>query len=106
MSESHAAPSTPAHVPAATGSAGAQNKKYDYVRVRICLPGNTMTTISLDRGLVERAARALGSEMKAREVAMAAALQYVEGQSPARTRSGFAARALQRAALARHGASS
>lgn len=106
MSESHATASTPAHVPAATGAGGAQNKKYDYVRVRICLPGKKMTTISLDRGLVERAARALGSEIKARELAMAAALQFVDGQSPARTRSGFASRALQRAALARPGASS
>ena len=106
MSETHASSPAPAHVPATASQSGTTEKKYDYVRVRICLPGKTMTTISLDRGLVKKATRALGSEEKAREIAAAAALQYVEGQSPARTRSAFAARALQRVVLARPDASS
>ncbi|MHB1539733.1 MAG: hypothetical protein ACYCV6_01665 [Steroidobacteraceae bacterium] len=84
----------------ATGAA-APRKRYDYVRVRLCMPDNAITTISLDRDLVERAARVLGSEKKARALAQSAALQYVEGQSPARTRSNFAARALQRLLLTR-----
>ena len=83
---------------ATSASAGADGKpkKYRYVRIRLCMPGNAITTISLNPGLVEKAARVLGSERKAREVAQAAALEYVEGKSPARTRSNFAARALQR----------
>jgi hypothetical protein len=71
-------------------------KKYDYVRVRLCPPGGGITTISLDRKLVEDAAGVLGSEQKVREVARAAAIEYIEGQSAARTRSEFAARALLR----------
>jgi len=104
-------PETPAPRPHAQGAAapnGQQHsqrtekpkKKYDYVRVRLCLAGNAITTISLDRDLVARASRVLGSEKKARELAQSAALQYVEGQSPARTRSNCAARALQRLLLA------
>lgn len=109
MSETPATATQPqAHAPRAAAPAGQQpssateqpKKKYDYVRVRICRAGNAITTISLDRDLVERASRVLGSEKKVREVAQSAALQYVEGQSPARTRSNFAARALQRLLLA------
>ncbi len=104
MSETTA---TQPHVPSAaapsgplpTSTAEQPKKKYDYVRVRLCMAGNAITTISLDRDLVERASRVLGSEKKVREIAQSAALQYVEGQSPARTRSNFAARALQRLLL-------
>lgn len=81
-------------------AAGKPSKKYDYVRIRLCMAGNAITTISLDRDLVQRATRVLGSEKRVRELAQSAALQYVEGQSPARTRSNFAARALQRLLLA------
>ena len=85
--------------PLPTSTAEQPKKKYAYVRVRLCMAGNAITTISLDRDLVERASRVLGSEKKVREIAQSAALQYVEGQSPARTRSNFAARALQRLLL-------
>lgn len=73
-----------------------KKKTYKYVRIRLCMPGNAITTISLDPELVERATRVLGSEQKVREVAQAAALSYIEGKSPARTRSNFAARELLR----------
>lgn len=101
MSETTA---TPAHAPSAAvpprqrpmAAAEEKPKKhYDYVRVRLRREGGALTTISLDRKLVERATRALGSQEKALAVAQSAAQQYLEGQSPARSRSGFAARALQ-----------
>ena len=100
---SAAAPSGQPSTPAAEHRT---KKKYDYVRVRLCMAGNAITTISLDRDLVERASRVLGSEKKVREIAQSAALQYVEGQSPARTRSNFAARALQRLLLTHSATSS
>ena len=88
--------SNPANTPAPAAASAEEPKKYKYVRIRLCMPGNAITTISLDPELVEKATRVLGSEQKAREVAQAAALEYVEGKSAARTRSNFAARALQR----------
>lgn len=70
-------------------------KKYDFVRVKL-YKDNVITTISLKRKLVEEATRVLGSERKVRDLASAAALEYIEGESPARTRSSHAARALLR----------
>ncbi|MGC8518955.1 MAG: hypothetical protein ACP5P4_10575 [Steroidobacteraceae bacterium] len=103
MSETHSMqPRTRATIPEAppdrapTPTAAGAGKKYDYVRVRVCLDGKRMTTISLDPDLMARAAKVLGSDEKARNFAQAAAMQYVEGQSPARTRSSFASRALMR----------
>ena len=89
-------PLAPGATSASTAAGGEPKRKYKYVRIRLCMPGNAITTISLNPELVEKATRVLGSERKAREVAQAAALEYIEGKSPARTRSNFAARALQR----------
>ena len=95
MSETPASSPAPAHVPATASQSGTTEKKYDYVRVKLFLPGTTGTTISLDPELVQRAAQALGSEQKVKALAATAALGYIKGVHPARTRSAHAARALQ-----------
>ncbi len=82
-------------VQTARPSSAEGRKKYDYVRVKLFLPGTTGTTISLDPELVQRAAQALGSEQKVKALAATAALGYIKGVHPARTRSAHAARALQ-----------
>ena len=100
MSETTA---TPSHAPSAsaptrqrpTPAVEKPKKQYDYVRVRLRREGGAMTTISLDRKLVDQATRALGSQERVLALARSAAQQYIEGQDPARTRSACAARALQ-----------
>ena len=103
MSETTAAPSqsgAPASRSSAPGaparpSQAEGGKKYDYVRVKLFLPGTTGTTISLDRELVQQAVHALGSEQKVKALAASAALEYIKGVHPARSRSAHAARALR-----------
>ncbi len=95
---SHTTNSTPVPQSADVG-AHPPKKQYRYVRVRLCMEDGTITTISLNPTLVERATKVLGSEAKVREIAHNAAMEYVEGKSPARTRSNYAARALQRLLL-------
>ena len=87
------APARPSQ--AAMPSQAEGGKKYDYVRVKLFLPGTTGTTISLDRELVQQAVQALGSEQKVKALAASAALEYVKGVHPARSRSAHAARALR-----------